>query len=274
MCGLGRAVASSAIMTTPDVILRVAIALPFGLAFGSFLTVAIHRIPAGESVVHPRSRCPGCGTPLRTIDNIPVISWLLLRGRCHACGMRISAVYPLTELACGASFVGAALVWDDAWAAALFAPFLALLVAISVIDLRHRKIPNRLIYPSIVVAAIHVVAADLAGSELSAVRAGLGFLAYGVGLLVIALISPRGMGMGDVKLAALIGLVCGTLGLRFVGVAAGAGILVGGLAALIALLSGAGRKSALPFGPFLAVGAAVALFAGDPIADAYLRLFR
>lgn len=261
-------------MTTADIVLRVAIALPLGLAFGSFLTVAIDRIPAGESVVRPRSRCPNCRAELRTIDNVPVVSWLLLRGRCSACGARISPVYPITELACAAAFVAVALLRDDVWSAVLFAPVLALLVAISVIDLRHRKIPNRLIYPAIAVAAVVVAVADLAGSELNAIRGALGFLAYGTGMLVIALISPRGMGMGDVKLAALIGLVCGSLGLRFVGVAAGVGILVGGIAAVIALLSGAGRKSALPFGPFLAIGAAVALFVGEPIADAYLRLLR
>jgi leader peptidase (prepilin peptidase)/N-methyltransferase len=121
---------------------------------------------------------------------------------------------------------------------------------------------------------VAVVAADLAGSRVNAIRAGVGFLAYGVGLLIVAVISPRGMGMGDVKLAALIGLVLGGIGLRFVGVAAGVGILAGGVAAIVALLAGAGRRSALPFGPFLAFGAAVAVFAGGPIADAYLRLLR
>ena len=96
-------------MTLPDVILRVAIALPLGLVFGSFLTVAVHRIPAGESLVRPRSRCPSCGTPLRAVDNIPVLSWLMLRGRCHTCGTRISWMYPVVELACGGLFVAVAL---------------------------------------------------------------------------------------------------------------------------------------------------------------------
>jgi leader peptidase (prepilin peptidase)/N-methyltransferase len=261
-------------MTGIEIVFRIAVALPLGLVFGSFLTVAIHRVPAGESVVQPRSRCPNCGTQLRSIDNIPVVSWVFLRGRCHACGVRISAMYPLTELACGALFVAVALFEDDAWLAALIAPFLALLVAISVIDLRHRKIPNRLVYPALVVAAVFVAVAGVAGSTIDVVRAGLGFLAYGVGLLVVALISPRGMGMGDVKLAALIGLVLGGIGLRYVGVAAGVGILAGGVGAIVALLAGAGRKSALPFGPFLAFGAAVAVFAGGPIANAYLHLLR
>lgn len=259
-------------MTVYDVALRILVALPLGLAFGSFLTVAIHRVPAGESIVRPRSRCPSCGTPLRNLDNVPVVSWVLLRGRCHACGARISPVYPLTELACGALFVTAALVFEDSWAAALLAPFLGLLVAISVIDLRHKKIPNRLVYPAVVVAAAWIVVADLGGSQLAAGPAGLGFLAYGVGLLIVALISPKGMGMGDVKLAAFVGLVLGSLGLDLVAVAAGAAVLLGGVGSLIALVAGAGRKTAIPFGPFIAAGAVVAAFAGEAIADAYLRL--
>lgn len=254
-----------------DVGIRLAIAVPFGLVFGSFLTVAIARIPAGESVVRPRSRCPSCGTEIRSRDNIPVVSWLLLRGRCRSCGARISPVYPLTELACAGLFVAAALTFEDGWIAALLAPFLALLVAITVIDIRHRIIPNRLVYPSVVVAAVYLVVARQAGSSVDLVDAGIGFLAYGGGLLVIAFIAPRGMGMGDVKLAALVGLVLGAVGIRFVGVAAGLGILVGGVAAIVALLLGASRKSGLPYGPSIAVGAGIAAFAGDQIADAYLR---
>ena len=259
-------------MTGYDVALRVLIALPFGLAFGSFLTVAIHRIPAGESLVHPRSRCPSCGTTLRNVDNIPVVSWLVLRGRCHACGAKIGVVYPLTELACGGLFVAVALRFEDPWAAVLLAPFLAFLVALSVIDIRTKKIPNRLVYPATVAAALFIVVADLAGGELNAVQGGIGFLAYGLGLLIVALISPKGMGMGDVKLAALIGLVLGSLGLRFVAVAAGVGILLGGVGAIVALVAGASRKTGIPFGPFLAAGAAISVFFGGAIADAYLRL--
>jgi leader peptidase (prepilin peptidase) / N-methyltransferase len=258
-------------MTVYDVALRLLVAVPLGLAYGSFLTVVIHRVPAGESVMHPRSRCPSCGTQIRGRDNVPVLSWLLLRGRCHACGERISAIYPLTELACGGLFVVVALAYDDVWTAVLLAPFLATLVAISVIDIRHRRIPNRIVFPGVLVSAAFIVVADLAGSDLDAVRAAIGLLAYGVGMLVVALISPKGMGMGDVKLAGWIGLVCGSLGLAYVGVAAGVGIVLGALGAIVALLGGAGRKSAIPFGPYLAAGAAVSLIAGQPIADWYLR---
>ncbi|HYZ12160.1 MAG TPA: prepilin peptidase [Actinomycetota bacterium] len=251
---------------------RVLVALPLGLAFGSFLTIAIHRVPAGESVVRPRSRCPSCGTNVRAVDTVPIVSWVALRGRCRTCGARISVAYPLTELATGALFVTTALVFEDLWATALLAPFLGLLFALSVIDIRHHKIPNRLVYPAILLSSAWVLVADLAGSELSAPSAGIGFLAYGVGLLIVALISPRGMGMGDVKLAALVGLVLGSLGLDHVAVAAGLGILFGGVGAIVALVAGAGRKTPIPFGPYLAAGAVVATFVGGQIADAYLSL--
>jgi leader peptidase (prepilin peptidase) / N-methyltransferase len=259
-------------MTTSDVLVRLAIALPFGLVFGSFLTVAIHRVPAGESLLHPRSRCPSCGTPLRNVDNIPVVSWVALRGRCRACHARISPIYPLTELACAALFVAVALVYEDPWQAILLAPFCGLLIAISVIDIRVYRIPNVLVYPAVLISAAFVVVGDLAGGHLDAPRGLLGFLAYGVGLLVVALIAPRGMGMGDVKLAGLIGLVLGSIGLGLVGVAAGAGILFGGVGAIVALVAGGNRKTRVPYGPFMAAGALLSVFVGQQIADAYVRL--
>jgi leader peptidase (prepilin peptidase) / N-methyltransferase len=249
----------------------IVIALVLGLAFGSFMTVAIYRVPAGESLVRPRSRCPSCGAPIRSADNIPVISWLLLRGRCRACGVRISPLYPLTELACGGLFAAVALVYEDPWRAILLAPFAGLMVALSVIDIRHRRIPNRLVYPAVVIAAAVIVAGDLAGGGLDALDAGIGLFAYGLALLIIALIS-KGMGMGDVKLAGLIGLVLGSIGLDLVAVAAGMGILLGGVGAIVALLAGADRKSAIPYGPYLASGAVIAVFVGRQIADAYLNL--
>jgi leader peptidase (prepilin peptidase)/N-methyltransferase len=255
-----------------DIAVRLIVAVPFGLVFGSFLTVAIHRLPARESLVRPRSRCPSCGSQIRSVDNVPVVSWVLLRGRCHACGARISAIYPLTELATAGLFVGAALTFDDPWVAVLMAPFLGLLAAIALIDARHRIIPNALTYPSLIIAPVYLVVARLAGAAVDLGDAAVGFLAYGGGLLLIALIAPRGMGMGDVKLAALVGVVLGALGVRYVAVAAGVGILVGGVAAIVALLAGRSRKSGLPYGPSLALGAAIAAFAGSQIADAYARL--
>jgi leader peptidase (prepilin peptidase) / N-methyltransferase len=243
----------------------------FGLAFGSFLTVVIHRVPNRESLVTPRSRCSSCGTPIRNLDNVPVVSWALLRGRCRACGARISATYPLTELATAALFVGASLAFDSIWAAAMVAPFLGLMLAIALIDLRHRIIPNRIVYPSLLGFGAYVVIVGLGGGGLSPARAGIGMFAYGGSLLIVALVSPAGMGMGDVKLAALIGLVLGSLGLRYVAVAAGTGILLGGAAAIVALIAGASRKQVLPFGPFLAGGAVIAAFLGPQLASIYLH---
>jgi leader peptidase (prepilin peptidase)/N-methyltransferase len=140
-----------------------------------------------------------------------------------------------------------------------------------VIDLRHRIIPNRLVYPALLAFAAYVVIGGLAGGGLDVIRAAIGMLAYGGALLLVAFISPRGMGMGDVKLAALIGLVLGSVGLRYVTVAAAAGILLGGVAAIVALIAGASRKNAIPFGPFLAVGALVAAFLAPQISSVYLR---
>jgi leader peptidase (prepilin peptidase)/N-methyltransferase len=251
---------------------RALVAAPFGLVFGSFLTVVVHRVPRGESLVRPRSRCPSCGTQIRAVDNVPVVSWVFLRGRCRACGARISPVYPSVELATGVLFAGVALRYVDAWVIALLAPFCGLLLAISVIDIRTKKIPNRLVYPALLLSAGFLPVARLAGADVDLVRAAVGFLALGGGFLIVAFVVPRGMGMGDVKLAALIGLVLGSQGLGVVGVAAGAGILIGGVGAVTALVAGASRKQAIPFGPFLAAGALVAVFLGLEIASRYLDL--
>ena len=256
-----------------DVLIRVAVALPLGLAAGSFLTVLIHRLPAGESVARPRSRCPGCGAEIGGRDNIPLLSWVLLRGRCRHCDMRIPAVYPLTELATAALFVAAALMYRNPWRAAMLCAFLALMPAVTVIDYRHRIIPNRLTYPALIGFPVFVLVGWALGAPLDLGRAALGFAIYGGGLLLVALLS-RGMGMGDVKLAGVIGVVLGSLGLRYVGVAAGAAIVLGGLGGLLALLLGRSRKDAIPFGPSMAVGAMVAVFLGERLAAAYLDLYR
>jgi leader peptidase (prepilin peptidase)/N-methyltransferase len=253
-------------------LLRALVALPFGLVIGSFMTVVVSRVPAGESLIRPRSRCPSCGTPIRNRDNVPVVGWLLLRGRCRSCGERISALYPALEIATATLFAAAFAVQDDLWAGALVAALLSLMPAITVIDIRHRIVPNRLMYPALVTFPVYVVIAFVAGGEVDPVRAAIGFAAFGGGLFVIAAVS-RGMGMGDVKLAALVGLALGALGLRFVGVAAAAAILLGGVGGIVALALGRGRRSAIPFGPYLAAGAVVAAFWGEPIASAYLDSF-
>jgi leader peptidase (prepilin peptidase)/N-methyltransferase len=252
--------------------LRAIVALPFGLVFGSFLTVVVYRVPRGESLVRPRSHCPECGTQIRAVDNVPVVSWLLLRGRCHACGARISVEYPVTELATGVLFAGVAFRYHDPWAIVLLAPFCGMLLALSVIDARTKKLPNRLVYPSLLISAAYLVVARVFGADVDLVRSAIGLLTLGGGLLLVALVVPRGMGMGDVKLGALIGLVLGAQGLGPVGVASGAAVLLGGLGAIVALIRGASRKQALPFGPFLAAGAVIAVFAGHELAGRYLEL--
>jgi leader peptidase (prepilin peptidase) / N-methyltransferase len=256
-----------------DVLIRILVAIPFGLAVGSFMTVAVHRLPRNESVLTPRSRCPGCGAELRNRDNVPVLSWLLLRGRCRSCGMRISIEYPLTELATAAVVAGVALTWDDVWVAVIVAAMASMMPAIALIDIRHHIIPNKLMYPALIAFPVLLVAARLSGAPVNLIGAAIGFSAYGGGLLLVALIS-RGMGMGDVKLAGVIGLVLGALGLRYVGVAAGAAIVLGGVGGLMALLLGRSRRDAIPFGPYMAAGAMVAVFVGDRLAEAYLQLYR
>jgi leader peptidase (prepilin peptidase)/N-methyltransferase len=250
--------------------LRALVALPFGLAIGSFMTVVVARVPAGESLVRPRSRCPRCGTEVRNRDNVPVVSWLLLRGRCRSCGERISVMYPLLELSTAVLVSGAAAVYERPWIAVMVALFLALMPAITWIDIERRIIPNRITYPAFLAFAAYVLVAWLFDGGTDPVRALIGALLYGGGLFVVALIS-RGMGMGDVKLALVIGVVLGSIGLRFVGVAAAGAVVFGGIGGIVALAMGRNRKAMIPFGPYMAAGAVVAAFWGEPIADWYLR---
>lgn len=252
---------------------RAAIFAAFGLVIGSFLTVVIHRVPRKESIVSPRSRCPGCGNEVAARDNIPVLSWLVLRGRCRHCGERISVEYPLTELATAALFGAAGWFIEPLFAAGIVAAFLAVMLAVAVIDARHRVIPNRITYPSLVAFAATIVVGDLLGGGVEIVPALIGFAAYAVPLFLLALAIPGGMGLGDVKLVALIGLVLGALGLRYVAVAAALGIIGGGIGAILAMaVLRYGRKQTIPFGPFLAAGGALAAFLAPAIADAYLGL--
>ncbi|HWL90935.1 MAG TPA: prepilin peptidase [Actinomycetota bacterium] len=255
-----------------DAWIRALVALPFGLGVGSFMTVAVHRLPRGESVVRPRSRCPACGAEIGARDNVPVLSWLLLRGRCRRCGERISVEYPLVELATAGLVILAAIRYPNPWQAVLVGGLLALMPGIALIDLRHRIIPNRLMYPSLILFPAVILLARFLGDATDPARAAIGLVLYGGILFVVAVVSG-GMGMGDVKLAALIGLVMGCLGLRFVGVAAGAAVVFGGLGGVVALAMGRGRKSAIPFGPYLAAGAVVAGLWGEEISSWYMGRF-
>ena len=253
-----------------DAWIRAIVALPFGLVLGSFMTVVAGRVPAGGSLIHPRSHCPACGAQIRNRDNVPVIGWLLLRGRCRDCGTRISIRYPLLELATGSVVAGAFFVIEDLWLALPLAALLALMPAVAAIDIEHHIIPNRLMYPALIALPLLLVLARVLGAPVDLRGMAIGFVAYGGALFLVALVSG-GMGMGDVKLAALIGVVLGALGLRYVAVAAGAAIVLGGVGGVVALLAGRGRKGAIPFGPYLAAGAVIAVFWGEPVADWYLR---
>lgn len=244
-----------------------------GLLCGSFANVVIARVPERRSVVRPPSACPHCQVPIAPRDNVPLMSWVLLRGRCRACSEPISTQYPLVEAACGVLFGAIAWRIGATWALPGFLLFGWLLVVVTVIDLRTHRIPNRLTYPlTPALLALLVVAALLDGALGAAVRAVLGGLvAFGV-LLLLALINPRGMGMGDVKLAAFIGIGLGYLGWGHVALGLFAAFLGGGvIATLLLVLRLRTRKDHIPFGPWLALGALVALLAGGPIIDTYLR---
>jgi len=238
-----------------------ALVLGPALAVGSFLNVVAARVPVGRSVVHPRSACPTCETELAWYDNIPLVSWLVLRGRCRTCATSIAATYPLVELATGLLVAGCVLRFGVTPEAALAAGFCAVLVVLSAIDIEHRKVPNRIVVPAAALALIaHTAISPSPEWAIGAVGAA-GFL------FVLALAYPAGMGMGDVKLALLLGAVLG----RTVPI----GIMLGTVAALIpsvVLLSrhgSAARKMAIPFVPFLAFGSIVALFAGHELLHLY-----
>lgn len=240
-----------------------------GLVLGSFATVVARRVPSGESIVGGRSRCPGCGEPIAAYDNVPVVSWLLLRGRCRRCGERISPRYPLTELAMAALFAATALIvgTDDAGMLVMGLALCAMLVIVTLTDLERRVIPNAVLLAGAAVA-VPIAALTDAGSlpERLAAAAGAGGF-----LFCVALAYPRGMGMGDVKLAAVMGLYLG----RAVAPALLIGFAVGALVglAMIARKGTAARKQAVPFAPFLALGGIAGLWYGDAIVDWYLNAF-
>ncbi len=240
----------------------VAIAL-LGAAVGSFLNVVVHRLPRGESLARPRSRCPGCEQPISPRDNVPVISWLVLRGRCRHCGTRISPRYPALEALTAVVFAAVAAVNGVNEDLVLTLPFAAVLIAVAAIDLEHHIVPNRIVVPALVfgLAATAVLQTD----ELpEALAAGAGAFAF---LLLAALAYPAGMGMGDVKLAGVMGLYLGIEVIPAMLIAFLAGSVVG--IVRIAREGAEARKSGVPFAPFLAFGGLVALLVGDEIIDFY-----
>lgn len=243
----------------------------FGLAVGSFLNVVVHRVPRKESVVKPRSRCPGCENQLAPKDNIPVVSWLILRGKCRNCGEPISPRYPLVELMTAVLFAITALRLGENWALPAFLVVVAGLIAISAVDLERFIVPNRILYPTLFIAAPLLLLAGALEDDWSSVRTAAigGVLAWGL-LLVIHLISPKGMGFGDVRLAGLIGMTTGWLSVGHVLVALFLGFLTASVVGVsLIFLKLKGRKDKVPFGPFLATGAYLAILFGNPIIDWY-----
>lgn len=243
-------------------------ALAGGLMVGSFVTVVAHRVPRGESVVAPRSRCPGCGVQIAAYDNVPVFSWLVLRGRARCCEARISARYPLAELATGLLYIATLLVlWGDAGEIALGLVFVTTLVAVTLTDLERKIIPNKvLLVAAVLGVAIAAISDPGSLPERAAAAAAAGGLLFGA-----ALAYPRGMGLGDVKLAAVMGLFLG----RDVGAALLVALLAGSLVGLGIMTreGAAARKRGIPFGPFLALGGVVGLLAGGELTDWYLGTF-
>jgi leader peptidase (prepilin peptidase) / N-methyltransferase len=239
-----------------------------GIVAGSFVGVVAHRVPQGLSIVGPRSVCDSCGHEIAAHDNVPVLSYLVLRGRCRSCGARIPAEYPLIELALGLAFAATAVVLSGSPSElALGLVFIAILAAVTLTDLERRVIPNAILLVGAAVGLGIVLATDPSSlPERAGAAAGAGGF-----LLLIALLYPRGMGMGDVKLAALMGFFLGSAVVPALAV----GTLVGGVVGvgLILARGSEARKTAVPFGPFLALGGVVGLLAGDPMLDWYVNTF-
>jgi leader peptidase (prepilin peptidase) / N-methyltransferase len=235
----------------------------FGAVIGSFLNVVAHRVPLGESLVTPGSRCPACGEPVKPYDNVPVVSWLVLRGRCRNCGAPISPRYPLVELATAAAFAAVIAIrgFDDDLVLEL--PFVAALIALAAIDFDHKLLPNKIVYPLAVYGVIATLLVD-SGDLVENLIAGAGAFVF---LLVAVIAYPRGMGMGDVKLAGAMGLYLGASVIPALLVAFLSGSVVG--IVIIAREGAAGRKKAVPFGVFLALGGIVGVLAGPELIDFY-----
>ena len=235
-----------------------------GLAVGSFLNVVAARLPERRSLIRPRSACGSCAMQIAWYDNVPLVSYALLRGRCRACGVRISPMYPAVELATAALLAGCLVVFGLTWRGAAAAVFCAALVVVTATDLTHRIVPNRVVLPA---AAVVLALMTLAEPSPEWAIAGAGAAAF---LLVVALAYPGGLGMGDVKLALLMGVALGSS----VAVALPVGMILALVPAvfLVARHGSRARKMAIPFAPFLALGSLVALFAGASLLHAYLGI--
>jgi leader peptidase (prepilin peptidase) / N-methyltransferase len=237
----------------------------FGLVVGSFLNVVIHRVPDRQSIVCPSSRCASCGERIKSLDNLPVLSYLMLRGRCRSCKARISPRYPLVDAVTGILFALAAYEFglSLAWALVL----ISALVVLAGLDLEHRLLPNAIVGPAVVVGFLLSATVDPGGWWVYPVSA----VAVAAGLFALALAYPSGMGMGDVKMSGMLGAFLGS----YAALAVFTGALVGALVGGVLMVTGAiQRGSALPFGVFLALAGVLTLFLGQDVWSWYLRIVR
>jgi leader peptidase (prepilin peptidase) / N-methyltransferase len=240
-------------------------AFVLGLVAGSFATAVAHRVPRGMSIAGPRSQCPTCGTQIAAYDNVPLVSWLALRGRARCCGTPISPFYPLTEVTVGLLFAAVVVVeWGDSAAIAIDLVFVTMLAAVTLTDLERRVIPNKILLVGAILCLAIAVPTDPGGVPERAIAAA----AAGGLLFAVVFAYPRGMGMGDVKLTATMGLFLGRAVAPALLIALLSGSIVG--LALIARHGQRARKMAIPFGPFLAFGGLVGMLAGNALVDLYL----
>ena len=259
-----------------------------GLLIGSFLNVVVYRVPAGMSISSPPSACPGCHSPIKAYDNVPVVSWVALRGRCRSCRTAISARYPIVELATGGFFaLVAAVVWPWTAVPTEVAPLVAALlelvaflwlagasVALAIIDVEHHRLPDAIVLPSYAVGLVLLGASSALSGEWDALLRGVvGMAALFVFYLALALVKPGAMGLGDVKLAGVLGLWLGWLGWGELVVGAFAAFLLGGLFSIVLLATRrAQRTGGIPFGPWMLAGAWVGVLVGGIVAASYLQL--
>lgn len=267
----------------------VVVAGVFGLVVGSFLNVVAYRVPAGISLMG-QSRCPHCDTAIKPWHNVPVLGWIVLRGRCATCGERISARYPIIEALAGLAFAGVtwwvlaggissspatAGVWAAAVVIVAFCYLAAISIVLTLIDLDTKRLPNSIVLPSYPVGAVLLTLASwLTGDWAALLRAGIGMAAMYAFYFLLRLVRPGGMGGGDVKLAGVLGLYLGWVGWGALAVGAFAAFLIGGIWGIALIIAGrARRKTAIPFGPWMIFGAWVGVFAGNSIGRWYVNLF-
>jgi leader peptidase (prepilin peptidase)/N-methyltransferase len=276
-------------MIAPAFALVVVLCGVFGILIGSFLNVVVYRLPNGMSLSRPASACPKCGSSIRAYDNIPVLSWLMLRGKCRNCRAGISARYPLVELGTAAFFVvvgfyfAGSIVTTQPGPVAIgnsisIVAFLylgAISVALAIIDIETHTLPNRIVLPAYIVGAVLLLASSILGADFAPLlRAGVGLVALWGVYALMRIAYPKGMGYGDVKLAGVLGMYLGWSGWGALLVGSFAAFLLGGLFGIGVLLIRHGtRKTAIPFGPWMLVGAWIGILFGTNIAAGYLAIF-